>query len=69
VAYWLVVCGTAGRVAGELARQASSAWWLRTGTLVTAVLQVAGLAVFFYTMWSRIRPLGSRARETQGERF
>ena len=69
VAYWLVACGTAGRVAGELARQVSSASWLRAGTLMTGVLQVAGLAVFFYTMWSRIRPLGSQAREAQGERF
>ena len=25
--------------------------------------------VFFYTMWSRIRPVGSAAREAQGERF
>jgi len=68
-AYWFVACGTAGRVAGELARQASSASWLRTGLLLMGVLQVAGLAVFFYTMWSRIRPLGSQAREAQGERF
>ena len=43
--------------------------WLRTGTLVTGILQVGGLAVFFYTMWSRIHPLGSQAREAQGERF
>jgi len=68
-AYWLVACGTAGRVVGELAHQASSAPWLRTGTLVTGILQVAGLAVFFQTMWSRIRPLGSQTREAQGERF
>jgi heme/copper-type cytochrome/quinol oxidase subunit 1 len=69
VAYWLVACGTAGRVAGELARQVSSTSWLRAGTLMMGVLQVAGLAVFFYTMWTRIRPLGSQAREAQGERF
>jgi heme/copper-type cytochrome/quinol oxidase subunit 1 len=69
VAYWLVAGGTAGRVAGELARLESSAPWVRVGTLVTGVLQVVGLAVFFYTMWSRIRPLGSQAREAQGERF
>ena len=68
-AYWLVACGTGGRVTGELARQVSSAPWLRAGTLLTGVLQVAGLALFFYTMWSRIRPLGSQTREAQGERF
>ena len=69
VAYWLVAGGTAARVAGELMRLASNAPWLRVGTLLAGLLQVAGLAVFFYTMWSRIRPLGSQAREAQGERF
>jgi heme/copper-type cytochrome/quinol oxidase subunit 1 len=68
-AYWLVASGTAGRVAGELMRIESSVPWVRLGTLLTGLLQVAGLAVFFYTMWSRIRPLGSQAREAQGERF
>jgi len=68
-AYWLVAGGTAGRIAGELARLESSASWLRAGTLAAGLLQVAGLAVFFYTMWSRIRPLGSQTREAQGERF
>ena len=69
LAYWLVAGGTAGRVGGELVRLTSSASWVRGGTLLAGVLQVAGLAVFFYTMWSRIRPLGSQAREAQGERF
>ncbi len=69
VAYWLVVTGTGARIAGELARQESSAAWLRAATLGAGVLQVLGIAVFFYTMWSRIRPLGSQAREAQGERF
>ena len=69
VAYWLVAGGTAARVAGELARLGSSAPWVRVGTVAAGLLQVAGLGVFFYTMWSRIRPLGSQAREAQGERF
>jgi len=25
--------------------------------------------VFFYTMWSRVRGIGSAAREAKGERF
>jgi heme/copper-type cytochrome/quinol oxidase subunit 1 len=69
LAYWLVAGGTALRVAGELARQASSAPWLRAATAAAGFLQVVGIGVFFYTMWSRIRPLGSQTREAQGERF
>src|SRR4029450_8490841 len=34
VAYWLVACGTAGRVAGELARQVSSASGRPAGSAV-----------------------------------
>lgn len=69
VAYWLVGGGTLLRVIAEIARASVDAAWLRVGTVGTGVMQVAGLLVFFYTMWSRIRPLGSAAREAQGERF
>jgi heme/copper-type cytochrome/quinol oxidase subunit 1 len=69
VAYWLVGGGTLLRVIAEIARASVDAAWLRIGTVGTGFLQVAGLLVFFYTMWSRIRPLGSAAREAQGERF
>ena len=68
-AYWLVGGGTALRIVGELARTGSAVAWLRFATLTAGVLQVIGILVFFHTMWSRIRPVGSQAREAQGERF
>jgi heme/copper-type cytochrome/quinol oxidase subunit 1 len=68
-AYWLVGGGTAIRIAGELSRSASDATWLRVATLGAGLVQIMGLFVFFYTMWSRIRPVGSQTREAQGERF
>ena len=68
-AYWLVTLGTAARVAGELARPHVETPWLRVGVALAGILQIAGIALFFYTMWSRIRPAGSQAREAKGERF
>lgn len=68
-AYYLLTIGTAIRVAGELARSTNDALWLRVAVLLSGWLQIAGLAVFFYTMWSRIRGIGSAAREAKGERF
>ena len=68
-AYWLLVVGTAARVVGELLRPERDALPLRLAIVAGGVLQVAGLAVYFYTMWSRIRALGSQARESRGERF
>ena len=69
VAYWLVASGTAGRVAGELLRNAVSAAWLRWAVVLLGLAQVAGIGLFFFTMWSRIRPVGSQTREAKGERF
>ena len=69
VAYWLVTTGTAARIAGELARAATAAVWVRAVVVVASFAQVAGLGVFFFTMWSRIRAVGSAAREAAGERF
>lgn len=68
-AYWMLAAGTGARVAGELLRQVNGALWLRVGVVSSGVVQIAGLALFFFTMWSRIRGVGSQGREARGERF
>lgn len=68
-AYWLVTVGTAGRVVGELLRPTIDDAWLRWMVVLTSLAQVAGLLVYFHTMWSRIRGVGSKVREAGGERF
>ena len=67
--YWLLTVGTAARVIGELLRVSSSALWLRLLVVASGLIQIAGILVFFFTMWSRIRGVGSQAREARGERF
>jgi heme/copper-type cytochrome/quinol oxidase subunit 1 len=69
VAYWLLTVGTTARIAGELSRIWLSALPIRWLVVLASFAQIAGIGLFFYTMWSRIRPVGSRAREEQGERF
>lgn len=68
-AWWLLTLGTAVRVAGELARAVFSPLWLRLAVVLAGLAQIAGILLFFYTIWTRIRAVGSRAREQQGERF
>jgi heme/copper-type cytochrome/quinol oxidase subunit 1 len=67
--YWILLVSTAGRFIAESAR----AWWDATllGWIVVlcGLGQVAGLALYFWMMWSRIRPVGSQIREAKGERF
>jgi hypothetical protein len=41
---------------------------LRWIVILSSFAQIAGISLFFYTMWSRIRPAGSQKREEQGER-
>ena len=69
LSYWLVTVGTGGRVAGELMRHGSDGTALRWGIVISGVAQGLGILIFFYNMLSRIRPVGSAAREAKGERF
>ena len=69
IAYWLLTIGTAVRITGELAESSftpGSTGWIVVGA---SVAQVLGIGLFFFTMWSRIRPAGSHIREAKGERF
>ena len=69
LAYWLLVAGTAARVLGELLRARVSANWLGWAIVTSGMLQIAALVLYFFTMWGRIRGLGSQWREARGERF
>jgi hypothetical protein len=42
---------------------------LKLVSLLSALGQVAGLIIFFISMWGRIRSVGSHIREAKGERF
>lgn len=67
--YWLVTCGTAVRLAGEVARAGVDSPALRLLVVAGGLAQVAGIGLFFVNMWTRIRATGSAAREERGERF
>jgi len=69
LSYWLLLAGTAGRFIAEAARAWSTEGYLGWIVVAGATSQVAGMAVYFWTMWSRIRPVGSHLREARGERF
>jgi heme/copper-type cytochrome/quinol oxidase subunit 1 len=74
LAYWLLTAGTATRVGGEICRSSLagmnfSSLWLRGAIVAAGFVQAIGIGVFFFTMWTRIRPVGSQVREARGERF
>lgn len=69
LAWWCMAVGTAVRVAGELGRAWTTLPALAMLIVAAGALQVTGIALFFHTMWSRVRAVGSAGREARGERF
>jgi nitric oxide reductase large subunit len=68
-AYWTLTIATVGRVAAEASRAWTDQPWQRWAIVLGGLAQVAGIGLYFWTMWSRIRPVGSHLREARGERF
>jgi hypothetical protein len=68
-AYWLLTVATALRFVAEASRAWFQTPWLPWVVVAGGAGQVLGLGIYFYTMWTRIRPVGSQLREAQGERF
>lgn len=68
-AYWILLAATLGRFVAEAARGWHTAPVLGWIVVVGGLGQVVGLAVYFWTMWPRIRPVGSHLREARGEKF
>lgn len=67
--YWILTIATGARFVAEAARAWSDARGLAWIVVLGGLGQVIGIAVYFRTMWSRIRPVGSQIREARGERF
>jgi uncharacterized protein involved in response to NO len=68
-AYWTLTVATVVRIAGEVARGAAGPAWLGAIVAAAGIAQIVGFAIYFWTMWPRIRPVGSHLREAKGERF
>jgi hypothetical protein len=43
--------------------------WVNVSIVVFSSFQVLAMILFFYSMWGRIRAVGSQYREAKGEKF
>ena len=68
-AYWVLTAGTAVRVVAEASRAWFDQPWQSWSIVLGGLGQAIGMGIYFWTMWSRIRPVGSHLREARGERF
>lgn len=67
--YWILSVSTLTRALAEGAQAWVRETWLPWGVIVSALGQLVGLSLHFFTMWPRIRSVGSHLREKAGERF
>lgn len=67
--YWLLASATLVRFVAEAARAWSDSRALAWLVIAGGLGQIIGLGVYFWTMWPRIRPVGSHLREAAGEKF
>jgi cbb3-type cytochrome oxidase subunit 1 len=68
-AYWILTASTGTRLLAEAARAWSFHRALAWLVVLAGLGQMLGLLLYFWTMWTRIRPVGSHIREAAGERF
>lgn len=69
LSYWILLLSTAARIVSEVMRVSIHDRWLAWVVVLSGFGQIAGLSLYFWTMWSRVRPVGSQLREAAGERF
>lgn len=67
--YWLMTGSTILRFIFQLAAGYYYQYWLYFGITLFSSFQTIAMLLFFYSMWGRIRPVGSQHREAKGEKF
>lgn len=67
--YWIVTLATASRFIFQFIIAYVEIREIRWGITAASTLQVIGMILFFYSIWGRIRAMGSAEREAKGEKF
>lgn len=67
--YWIMTIGTSLRFIFQVTANFVYAEWIHYSIAFSSILQVIAMILFFYSMWGRIRPVGSHIREAIGEKF
>lgn len=69
ITYWLMTIGTGLRFIFQVTSNFMISDLLKILIAFSSVIQVVAMMLFFYSMWGRIRPVGSQFREAKGEKF
>ena len=69
IVYWLISISTGLRFVFQVIGSIYFIPWLNIVIPVFSSLQVLAMILFFYSIWGRIRAVGSQYREAKGEKF
>ncbi len=69
ITYWLITIATALRFVSQVIVSFYYISWVSTSIVIFSSFQVMAMILFFYSMWGRIRAVGSQIREARGEKF
>ena len=69
VTYWVMTISTAFRFIMQVIGTYFYIPWVNVAIVVFSTFQVIAMILFFYSMWGRIRAVGSQYREAKGEKF
>lgn len=67
--YWMMTIATALRFVFQSVAGFVYIDWINLIISITSAFQVIAIILFFFSIWGRIRPVGSQHREAKGERF
>lgn len=69
IVYWLIAPSTLFRFIFQVVGSYYYLPLVNTLIFIFSALQVVAMILFFYSMWGRIRAVGSQYREAKGEKF
>jgi cbb3-type cytochrome oxidase subunit 1 len=67
--YWTMTISTALRFVFQIISAFTFIKFVEAGIFIFSTFQVLAIILFFYSMWGRIRAVGSQYREAKGEKF
>jgi len=67
--YWMITVSTAIRFIFQMLYGFLFLQWFGYIITVASFFQILSFILLFYSIWNRIRPVGSHIREKRGEKF
>lgn len=69
VTYWMMTISTALRFLFQIMSAFIVSRYIEVSISIFSIFQVLAIILFFYSIWGRIRAVGSQYREAKGEKF